>query len=66
MPLAFADIAFTPNVLSQQERFGSADLYRSALSPDRDGGRLLTAREATFLQERDGFFQATVSETGWP
>jgi predicted pyridoxine 5'-phosphate oxidase superfamily flavin-nucleotide-binding protein len=66
MPLGVADIAFTPTVRAEQERLGSAALYASALSPDRDGGRSLTEREATFLEARDGVFQATVSETGWP
>ncbi|MGQ3489351.1 pyridoxamine 5'-phosphate oxidase family protein [Roseovarius pacificus] len=66
MPLGVADIAFTPTVRAEQERLGSAALYASALSPDRDGGRSLTEREASFLKARDGVFQATVSETGWP
>ncbi len=66
MPLGVADIAFTPTVRAEQERLGSAALYASALSPDRDGGRSLTEREASFLEARDGVFQATVSETGWP
>ena len=66
MPLGVADIAFTPTVRAEQERLGSATLYASALSPDRDGGRSLTEREATFLEARDGMFQATVSETSWP
>lgn len=66
MPLGIADIAFTPTVRSEQARLGSAGLYASALSAERDGGRILTEREASFLEARDGIFQATVSETGWP
>lgn len=66
MPYAFAQIAFTPAVRSEQARRGSADAYAKALSPLRDGGRQLTEREAAFLEARDGFYQATVSETGWP
>ncbi|RKT32577.1 hypothetical protein BXY70_1925 [Roseovarius halotolerans] len=66
MPLGVADIAFTPTVRAEQERLGSATLYESALSPERDGGRHLTEREVTFLEARDGVFQATASETGWP
>tara|TARA_R110002111_G_scaffold50183_2_gene88085 strand:- start:129 stop:641 length:513 start_codon:yes stop_codon:yes gene_type:complete len=27
---------------------------------------MLGAQEAAFVQDRDGFYQATVSETGWP
>lgn len=66
MPNAYADIAFTPSVRAEQRRFGSADTYARVLSPERDDGGELGPREAAFLSARDGFFQATVSETGWP
>ena len=66
MPNAYADIAFTPSVREEQRRFGSADAYARVLSPERDDGAELGPREAAFLSARDGFFQATVSETGWP
>ena len=66
MPRAFAEIAFTPSVRALQEKQGSADAYAKFLSPDIDGGDVLTAREAAFITQRDGFYQATVSETGWP
>lgn len=66
MPNAFAQIAFTPRVREEQRRFGSAAAYARVLSADSDGGFELTAREAAFLSARDGLFQATVSETGWP
>lgn len=66
MPLAFADIAFTPSVLSEQAKFGSAHVYKKFLSEERSGGECLGPEEATFLAARDGFFQASVSETGWP
>lgn len=66
MPLAFADIAFTPSVLSEQTKFGSAHVYNKFLSAERSGGDRLGPEEAAFLAERDGFFQASVSETGWP
>jgi len=66
MPNAYADIAFTPRVRAEQRRFGSADAYARAMTPDRDDGAELGPREAAFLSARDGFFQATVSETGWP
>ncbi|WP_217272314.1 pyridoxamine 5'-phosphate oxidase family protein [Sphingopyxis sp. BSNA05] len=36
------------------------------LQPEVRGGDRLTAREAEFIAGRDGFYQATVSETGWP
>ncbi|WP_428515379.1 pyridoxamine 5'-phosphate oxidase family protein [Roseovarius sp.] len=66
MPNAYADIAFTPRVREEQRRFGSADAYARVLSPERDDGSELGPREAAFLSARDGLFQATVSETGWP
>ncbi|GHF52454.1 pyridoxamine 5'-phosphate oxidase family protein [Seohaeicola zhoushanensis] len=66
MPHAYSEIAFTPAVRAEQQRFGSAADYAARLSPDRSGGAELTAREVAFLTERDGVFQATVSETGWP
>jgi predicted pyridoxine 5'-phosphate oxidase superfamily flavin-nucleotide-binding protein len=66
MPLAFADIAFTPAVRAEQERKGSARAYSNMLAPDADGGDRLSPDEADFLTARDGFYQATVSESGWP
>ena len=66
MPRAFAEIAFTPAVQSIQERQGSASSYAKFLKPEVSGGNILTQREAEFIAERDGFYQATVSETGWP
>lgn len=66
MPLAFADIAFTPSVQAEQERRGSAQAYGKFLLPERQGGDRLGPEETSFLEQRDGFFQASVSETGWP
>lgn len=66
MPLAFADIAFTPSVQAEQAKFGSSKTYQKFLSDDRSGGDQIGPQEAAFLSERDGFFQASVSETGWP
>ncbi|MEZ5936020.1 MAG: pyridoxamine 5'-phosphate oxidase family protein [Alphaproteobacteria bacterium] len=66
MAQAFADIAFTPTVRDQQERLGSARLYDRALAKETPAGDSLGAREAAFIEARDGFYQATVSETGWP
>ena len=66
MSRAFAEIAFTPAVRSIQEQQGSADSYAKLLRPEAGGGDRLTQRETEFIAERDGFYQATVSETGWP
>lgn len=66
MPLAYANIAFTPEVRAQQEKMGSARGYDKFLAPENYGGDEIGPLEARFIQERDGFFQATVSSTGWP
>lgn len=66
MARAFAEIAFTPAVRAAQEKQGSAASYAKFLSAEAEGGDQLTAAEAAFIAERDSFFQATVSETGWP
>ena len=66
MPRAFAEIAFTPAVQSIQQQQGSAASYAKFLSPEVTGGNILSQREADFIAQRDGFYQATVSETGWP
>ena len=61
----FAELAFTPLVKEQQEEHGSRHLYeRVEQSVDR-GDRLGEAEQA-FIGERDGFYMASVTETGWP
>ena len=61
----FAEIAFTPNVKTEQERSGSRRSYARLEDGDAHHDRL-GAREAAFIAERDSFYMATVSETGWP
>ncbi len=65
MSRAFSDIAFTPTVRAVQTRMGSRSAYAPMdHSDERDDS--LGAPEADFIRARDGFYQATVSETGWP
>ena len=65
MSRAFSDIAFTPAVRNRQAEAGSRMQYaRLDRAPDRRDR--LGAGEAEFIAGRDGFYQATVSETGWP
>lgn len=66
MPLAYHEIAFTPEVLEQQEQNGSAASYAKFRGPDYQGGDEIGPREADFIHARDGFFQASVSSSGWP
>jgi ferredoxin-NADP reductase/predicted pyridoxine 5'-phosphate oxidase superfamily flavin-nucleotide-binding protein len=65
MPSNFAEIMFTPSVKEAQTRYGSrAANQRFELT--EDPGDTLGPIEAAFVEERDGFYQATVNENGWP
>lgn len=66
MARAYSKIAFTPAVLALQECYGSAQGYAKFLAPEADANDTLGEAETAFIRERDGFYQATVSETGWP
>lgn len=66
MARAFAEIAFTPRVLAEQAQQGSAAGYAKFLGGDAEPHDRLGPAEAAFVAQRDGFYQATVSETGWP
>jgi predicted pyridoxine 5'-phosphate oxidase superfamily flavin-nucleotide-binding protein len=64
----YGEIAFTDAVRDVQDHYGSGAFFkaktmraRAAPSPDP-----LTDDEREFLRQRDGFYLATVSETGWP
>jgi len=61
----FAEIAFTDRVKAEQSRHGSRASYARFESGEPMRHRL-GAREAQFIAERDSFYMATVSETGWP
>ncbi len=65
MSRAFSDIAFTPTVRELQTRMGSRKNY-AALDRSSDRRDRLTDKEIEFISARDSFYQATVSETGWP
>jgi predicted pyridoxine 5'-phosphate oxidase superfamily flavin-nucleotide-binding protein len=62
MSRAFYQLAFTPSVLRAQQQYNgrAAELPRE-VEPVR-----LSPEEIGFIQERDSFYMATVSETGWP
>lgn len=61
----FAELAFTPLVKEQQRLHGSRHLYERV-----EQGAALDNRlgpdEQEFLRGRDGFYMASVTETGWP
>lgn len=66
MARAFAEIAFTPEVRAVQARQGSADAYAKFMAPEEDRRDALGPEERAFVEARDGFYQATVSSSGWP
>src|SRR5258708_4690859 len=58
----FLELAFTDSVRKAQEYYyGKSQIVENA--PKRDA---LTEDEIGFIQARDSFYMATVSETGWP
>ena len=61
----FAEIAFTPNVKAEQEKSGSRRSYARMEQGEMHHDRL-GPNETAFIGERDSFYMATVSETGWP
>lgn len=64
MSYGFLDIAMTPAVRAAQAAMDSDGLWA-----DFKGQRAFdrfTANEAAFIADRDSFYMATVSATGWP
>lgn len=64
MSYGFLEIAATPSVVAAQAKMGADHLWK-----DFKGHRAFdafTANEAAFIAQRDSFYIATVSETGWP
>ncbi|MEO3430861.1 pyridoxamine 5'-phosphate oxidase family protein [Pelagibius sp. CAU 1746] len=66
MARAFAEITFTPSVLAEQQRQGTAATYAKFLTSEAAPADAVGPAEAAFIARRDGFFQATVGENGWP
>jgi len=65
MGRAYSDITFTPTVREIQTRMGSREQYEG-FDHAVDRHDSLRGREIAFIKAADHFFQATVSETGWP
>ncbi|MBL0925100.1 MAG: pyridoxamine 5'-phosphate oxidase family protein [Sphingomonadaceae bacterium] len=61
----YFNIAFTPKVMELQSKAGSRDAY-ARQGPRPGGNAALRAEEIAFIAERNGFYLASVSETGWP
>lgn len=64
MAREIGSIAFTPLVREAQLRKGSRKTYSNWDEPRAFAG--FTAAEREFITERDGFYQSSVTETGWP
>lgn len=64
MSYGFLDIAVTTSVRAVQEQMGVAHTWEN-FRGDRAFDSF-TDGEAAFIAERDSFYMATVSETGWP
>lgn len=60
----FLDIATTESVKAAQAANGSRDMWEN-MDGERASDRF-TAAEAAFIGERDSFYMASVSQTGWP
>ncbi len=58
----FLETYFTPHVLDAQRHY----FGRSQAIPSRTGSDPLTEEERVFVEARDSFYMATVSENGWP
>jgi len=65
MGRSFAELAFTPGVKEQQRLHGSRAQYQR-VETDGGPGASLGPAEQDFIRERDGFYMASVSESGWP
>jgi uncharacterized protein len=61
----FAELAFTPLVKEQQRLHGSRQSYARMEQWGEPGDRL-GPMEQEFVSERDGFYMASVTESGWP
>jgi len=65
MPNAFATISFTESVKAAQLRYGSRENNRGFELQD-DPRNELGDLENEFIQARDSFYMATISENDWP
>ena len=66
MVKAFYEHTFTDSVMGMQRDQGSDRLYAAALDEDAPRDDRIGAAERQFISLRDGFYQATVTPSGWP
>jgi len=61
----FQELTFTPLVKEHQKEHGSLHQYER-IEQTAPQGDTLGPPEQDFIKRRDGFYMASVSETGWP
>jgi uncharacterized protein len=66
MPPTFHNITFTSQVQAMQSHMGSRSSYARAQENSSAEKCSLGPEELAFIAQRDGFYQSSVSETGWP
>ncbi len=64
MPHRFLDIARTPSVRAVEAAMGVGDVYENFKG--RRSFDSFEEHEAAFIADRDSFYMATMSESGWP
>jgi len=65
MARRFAEITFTDAVRNAQRRYGSRE-FNEQFEVAKDPRDTITPHEQAFIEARDGFYQATSNEDGWP
>ena len=65
MPHRFAEIMFTDSVKAVQDHYHTRT-HNQRFEQLGGPNMALTRQEVEFIEARDGFYMATVTETGWP
>ncbi len=65
MTRKYPQIMYTQGVKQAQEHYGTRRQNKKMEAMDWPDAHL-TERESAFISQRDGFYMATVSDTGWP
>lgn len=61
---SYAEHMFTPHVRAEQDRVNKGEMYEKIYQSRLRGP--LDANTREFIQTRDSFYLATISENGWP
>ena len=64
MSYGFLDVAVTPSVEAVQAKMGADHIWKD-FKEHREFDRF-SESEAAFIADRNSFYMATISETGWP